>query len=77
MRLIILQEENAVGDWAANYVIKRINEFKPNADKYFVLGLPTGSTPLKMYAKLVEVRTNSSVNFIANHENCLYVLSVS
>ena len=42
MRLIILEEDRLVGDWAAKYVVKRINEFKPNQDKYFVLGLPTG-----------------------------------
>ena len=43
MRLIILEEDRLVGDWAAKYVVKRINEFKPNQDKYFVLGLPTGT----------------------------------
>ena len=42
MRLIILEEDRLVGDWAAKYVVKRINEFKPDKDKYFVLGLPTG-----------------------------------
>lgn len=42
MRLIILNDDSSVGDWAAKYVVKRINEFKPNKDKYFVLGLPTG-----------------------------------
>ncbi len=54
MRLIILDDDNLVGDWAAKYVVKRINDFKPNKDKYFVLGLPTG-TP-----------TQSNVNVIDN-----------
>jgi len=63
MRLIILEEDRLVGDWAAKYVVKRINEFKPNQDKYFVLGLPTGSTPLKMYAKLVEYYKAGKVSF--------------
>lgn len=44
MRLIILDDDSSVGEWAAKYVVKRINEFKPNQDKYFVLGLPTGRT---------------------------------
>ena len=42
MRLIILDRDELVGEWAAKYVVKRINEFQPNKDKYFVLGLPTG-----------------------------------
>lgn len=63
MRLIILDTNNEVGEWAAKYVMKRINDFKPNADKYFVLGLPTGSTPLGMYRKLVEFYNEGRVSF--------------
>ncbi len=33
MRLIILDDDEAVSEWAAKYVAKRINEFKPNKDK--------------------------------------------
>jgi glucosamine-6-phosphate deaminase len=42
MRLIILEKEDLVGEWSAKYVVKRINEFKANENRYFVLGLPTG-----------------------------------
>ena len=42
MRLIILDKDDLVGEWAAKYVVKRINEFKANENRYFVLGLPTG-----------------------------------
>lgn len=42
MRLVILDTSSAVSEWAAKYVMKRINEFKPGPEKYFVLGLPTG-----------------------------------
>lgn len=63
MRLIILDTSDYVGEWAAKYVMKRINDFKPNADKYFVLGLPTGSTPLGMYRKLVEFHNEGKVSF--------------
>ena len=52
MRLIILDQENLVGDWCAKYVVKRINEFKPNKDKYFVLGLPTGKFLLDYFSGL-------------------------
>ena len=44
MRLIILDNDDLVGEWSAKYVVKRINEFKPDKDKYFVLGLPTGES---------------------------------
>ena len=42
MRLIISENSDNVAEWSAKYVMKRINDFKPNANKYFVLGLPTG-----------------------------------
>jgi len=63
MRLIILDKDEMVGEWAAKYVVKRINEYKANENNYFVLGLPTGSTPLKMYAKLVEYYKAGKVSF--------------
>ena len=42
MRLYIYDNKAAVGAWSAEYVANRIREFKPTADKPFVLGLPTG-----------------------------------
>lgn len=42
MRLIILDEVSNVAEWSARYVLKKINDFKPGPDRYFVLGLPTG-----------------------------------
>ena len=39
MRLIIMENDSGVSDWAAKYVIKRINEYKPSADKYVRLKL--------------------------------------
>lgn len=47
MRLVILETSNAVSEWAAKYVMKRINEFNPDANRYFVLGLPTGKCAIK------------------------------
>ena len=38
-----------VGDWASAYVIQRINEFKPTAERPFVLGLPTGAARDKKF----------------------------
>jgi glucosamine-6-phosphate deaminase len=42
MRLVICNDIDNVAEWSAKYVMKRIKDFKPNANKYFVLGLPTG-----------------------------------
>lgn len=43
MRLVICDTVDYVAEWSAKYVLKRINDFNPNKDKYFVLGLPTGT----------------------------------
>ena len=51
MRVIIESDYQALSQWAANYVAKRINQAKPTAEKPFILGLPTGSSPLGMYKR--------------------------
>lgn len=53
MRLIIQDTPEEVGELVASYVVKKINDFKPTMERPFVLGLPTGSTPLQAYKKLV------------------------
>ncbi|XP_050507760.1 glucosamine-6-phosphate isomerase isoform X2 [Diabrotica virgifera virgifera] len=63
MRLIILDKAEEVAEWAATYIMKRIQDFKPSAEKYFVLGLPTGSTPLGMYKKLIEFQKQGKISF--------------
>mmetsp|Transcript_31664 Transcript_31664/g.50574 ORF Transcript_31664/g.50574 Transcript_31664/m.50574 type:complete len:127 (-) Transcript_31664:506-886(-) len=64
MRLIIENDGEGVSTWVATYVVKRINDFyKANPDKPFVLGLPTGSSPLKTYKKLVEMYKAGEISF--------------
>ncbi|KAK7791709.1 hypothetical protein R5R35_000283 [Gryllus longicercus] len=63
MRLVILETSDKVSEWAAKYVLKRINDFKPGPDRYFVLGLPTGGTPLGMYKKLIEYHNEGKISF--------------
>ena len=63
MRLIIEPDYDKVSQWAANYVASRINEAKPTAEKPFVLGCPTGSSPLGMYKKLIELNKSGKVSF--------------
>ncbi len=63
MRLIIENDYAELSRWAAEHVIKRINEFKPTASHPFVLGLPTGSSPEGMYAALVKACKEGRVSF--------------
>ena len=63
MRLIPLNNANEVGLWSARYIVDRINKFKPTADRPFVLGLPTGGTPLTTYKRLIELYNAGEVSF--------------
>ena len=63
MRLIIEPNYDNVSLWAANYVAARINEAKPTPEHPFVLGCPTGSSPLGMYRRLVELNKAGKVSF--------------
>ena len=53
MRVIIEPNYEQLSQWAADYVVSKINAANPTAEKPFVLGLPTGSSPLGMYKALV------------------------
>ncbi len=63
MRVIIKDTKKIVAEWAAQYVAFRINSFKPTANKPFVLGLPTGSTPLGMYEELIKLYRLGKISF--------------
>lgn len=63
MRLIIEKNYTDVSRWAAMYVAKCINEYKPTPEKPFVLGCPTGSSPLGMYRCLIELYKQGKVSF--------------
>lgn len=52
-----------VSEWVANYVMVRINNFAPTAERPFVLGLPTGSSPKGTYARLVELHKAGRISF--------------
>jgi glucosamine-6-phosphate deaminase len=63
MRIIIQKNYDLVSEWAGNYVAKKINDFKPTSNKPFVLGLPTGSSPLGMYKQLIKLNKAGKVSF--------------
>ena len=63
MRIIIQENYAALSKWAAYYITARINQFKPAKDRPFVLGLPTGSSPIGTYENLVELHRQGKVSF--------------
>lgn len=63
MRLIIQPDFDMVSKWAANYVARRIREFNPTEKNRFVIGLPTGSSPIGMYKELAKLNKNGEVSF--------------
>lgn len=63
MRLIIENTAAEASRWAAEHVAERINAKAAVSSKPFVLGLPTGSTPLGMYAELIKLNKAGKVSF--------------
>ena len=63
MRLVILDNYDAVSMWAAKYIRNKIRSFNPGPDRYFVLGLPTGGTPVGTYKKLIEFHKKGKISF--------------
>lgn len=63
MRVIILDDYNLISRWAANYVVEKINQKHPTPDNPFILGCPTGSSPLGMYNELIRMNNEGKVSF--------------
>ncbi len=63
MRLIVQTEAVGVSKWSAAYIARRINESVSASGKPFVLGLPTGSTPLGTYTELIRLYKAGKVSF--------------
>jgi glucosamine-6-phosphate deaminase len=63
MRVLIEPNYEALSKWAANYIAAKINRAKPTAEKPFVLGLPTGSSPLGTYKGLIKLYEKGEVSF--------------
>ncbi len=61
MRLVIRENYDGVSEWAANYVARRIIAGK--GGERFVLGLPTGSSPIGLYARLVALHRRGVLSF--------------
>ena len=63
MRVIIQQTPDRVAQWAARYIASRINQSRKADGSPFVLGLPTGSTPVETYKELIRLHKEGRVSF--------------
>lgn len=63
MRVIIKNNYDEMSQWAAQHIVERINAFNPTVEKPFVLGLPTGSTPIGTYKELIRMHKEGRISF--------------
>ncbi|MDR2938652.1 MAG: glucosamine-6-phosphate deaminase, partial [Prevotellaceae bacterium] len=63
MRLIIQPSSELIAQWTAAYIAAKIKSFNPTPDKPFVLGLPTGSSPLGTYKELIKMNKAGKISF--------------
>jgi len=63
MRILIHETYPVLSKWTAYYIARKINKAKPSADKPFVLGLPTGASPIGVYKEMVELYKEGKVSF--------------
>ncbi len=61
MRVVIQENYGKMCKWAANYIAAKINAH--GGDRPFVLGLPTGSSPLGVYTELARMNKAGEVSF--------------
>jgi len=61
MRVVIQDNYDKMCKWAADYIAARINGHK--GDRPFVLGLPTGSSPIGVYKELVKKNQAGELSF--------------
>ncbi len=63
MRLVIQPDYESLSKWTASYIARRIELFNPTSENPFVLGLPTGSSPLGVYTELISLYKLGKVSF--------------
>ncbi|CDN32055.1 Glucosamine-6-phosphate deaminase [Mucinivorans hirudinis] len=63
MRVIIQPNYANISRWTAQYIVDKINKANPTPERPFVLGLPTGSTPIGTYRELIRLNKEGKVSF--------------
>ncbi|MCF8359411.1 MAG: glucosamine-6-phosphate deaminase [Prolixibacteraceae bacterium] len=61
MRLIIQPDYQSASKWTAAYIAKKIKQHGTSSP--FVLGLPTGSSPLGTYKELIAMHKSGKISF--------------
>ena len=61
MRVVIQENYDKMSQWAAQFIADAINSHK--GPEPFILGLPTGSSPIGVYKKLIEMNKAGKVTF--------------
>ena len=61
MRVVIQDNYDNMCKWAANYIAQKIKNHKE--DRPFVLGLPTGSSPIGVYKELYKMNQAGELSF--------------
>jgi glucosamine-6-phosphate deaminase len=63
MRIIIKPASTDAGKWTADYIFDKIKAFSPTPEKPFVLGLPTGSSPMPVYEEWIKSYKAGDISF--------------
>lgn len=63
MQLLILQDYEQVTKWIATYISHKINVHNTVNNDPFVIGLPTGASPLGVYMHLIDLNKEGKVSF--------------
>ena len=63
MRVIIKKDQSEAGRWTASYIIEKIRDSQRAGKEKFVLGLPTGSSPLPVYRELIRSHKAGEISF--------------
>ena len=61
MRVVIQENYGKMCKWAASYIAAKINAHE--GDRPFVLGLPTGSSPIGVYRELIKKNQAGEISF--------------
>ena len=62
MSIIIKKDYNEMSDWVSDYLKHKIRESQLH-DRKYVMGLPTGSTPVRVYENLVDCHKKNELTF--------------
>ena len=63
MRVIIQKDYDDLSAWAARHIARTIKDFQKSNDRPFILGLPTGSSPIGTYKELIRLNKEGYISF--------------